>query len=92
MFTVEGFFRRKSDSIAAFYDDAEFSLNLLSNSQDYTYLNLFSSQFSFSSEEDPFEISSLVLTSATLKNSKQQALKDLVESAAAPYLQQENVE
>ncbi len=87
MFTLEGFSIRKSDPISVFYDDAELSLHVFSNRQDYIYPSLFSSQFSMSVAEYPNVIPSLALRNPRFKDSKQQALKDLVESAAAPYLQ-----
>ena len=91
MICLERFFRRDSDSIKSFHDDAELTLNFFSKSLDFTYSELFSSNFNLPMMEYSNNIPPLDSRHVSLKNSKLEALKDLVESSAAPYLCYENL-
>ncbi len=75
----------KAESINLFFCDADLSLGDSSPSQSFFYYETFKPK-SFVDLVSSTSFSDLQINKASYINSKQKALRDLVEAAAAPYL------
>ena len=79
--------QKRMNPITIFYFDADLTLEPISRKDSFFYYEILSSKSDLYVKEEPSNsIPELKLNQADNINSKKQALRNLVESAAAPYL------